>query len=49
MSLIDCKVSLALTLSENCVLTDIKTQTARPARGINLARPAENAPANAIF
>ena len=49
MSLIDCEVSLTLTWSENYVLTDIKTQTARAARGINLARPTENAPTNAIF
>ena len=34
---------------ENCVLTDIKTKTARAARGGNPARPAVNAPTNASF
>ena len=43
------KVSLILTWSENCVLTDIKTQTARAARRDNPARPAINAPADATF
>ena len=31
MLLINCQVSLALTLSENCVLTDITTKAARNA------------------
>ena len=41
--LINCEVSLILTWSENCVLTDIKTQTARG------TRVAINAPTNATF
>ena len=47
--LVNCKVSLTLTWSENCVLTDITTQTARAAQGDNPARPAINAPTNATF
>ena len=43
ISLTNCEVSLILTWSENCVLTDIKTRTARG------ARPAINAPTNATF
>ena len=39
----NCDVSLTLTWSENCVLTDIKTQTARG------TRVAINAPTNATF
>ena len=34
---------------EHCVLTDIKTKTARAARGDTPARPAVNAPTNASF
>ena len=49
MSLINSEVSLTLTWSENCVLTDITTQTARAAQGDNPARPAINAPRNATF
>ena len=49
MPLINCEVSLTLTWSENCVLTDITTQTARAAQGDNPARPAINAPRNATF
>ena len=49
MPLINCEVSLTLTWSENCVLTDIITQAARPAQGDNPERPAINAPTNAIF
>ena len=49
MPLINCEVSLTLTWSENCVLTDITTQTARAAQGDNPARPAINAPTNATF
>ena len=49
MPMINCKVSLTLTWSVNCVLTDITTQAARAAQGDNPARPATNAPKNAIF
>ena len=53
MPLINCEVSLTLTWSENCVLTNIKTQTARNADpDSNLpveAREIIDAPANAIF
>ena len=49
MHLINCEVSLILTWSEKCVLTDITTQTARAAQGAYPARPAINAPANATF
>ena len=53
MPLINCEVSLTLTWSENCVLTDITTQTARNANP-NADPPAEarervNAPTNATF
>ena len=41
--LINCDVSLILTWSENCVLTDIKTRIARG------TRVAINAPTNATF
>ena len=44
MPLINCEVSLTLTWSKNCVLTDITTQTARAAQGDNPARPAIHAP-----
>ena len=49
ISFINCEVSLNLTWSENCVLTDITTQTARAAQGDNPARPAINAPTKATF
>ena len=49
MPLINCEVSLTLTWSENCVLTDITTQAAREAQGDNPARPVINAPTNATF
>ena len=49
MPLINCEVSLTLTWSENCVLTDIKTQTAAAAQGDNPARERIDAPTNAIF
>ena len=49
MPLINCEVSLTLTWSEKCVLTDITTQTARAAQVDNPARPAINAPTNATF
>ena len=38
MPLINCEVSLTLTWSENCVLTNITTQTAAAAQGDNPAR-----------
>ena len=41
--MINCEVSLILTWSENCVLTDIKIRTARG------TRVAVNAPTNATF
>ena len=49
MTLINCEVSLTLTWSENCVLTDIKTQTAAAAQGDNPAREKVDAPTNATF
>ena len=49
MPLIICEVSLTLDWSENCVLTDITTQTARAAQGDNSARPVINAPTNATL
>ena len=49
MPLINCEVSLTLTWSENCVLTDITTQTARAAQGDNPARPAIHFPTCATF
>ena len=49
MPLINSEVSLTLTWSENCVLTDITTQAAVAAQGNNPARPAINAPINATF
>ena len=49
MPLINCEVFLTLTWSENCVLTDITTQTARAAQGDNPAREKIDAPKNAIF
>ena len=42
--LINCEVSLTLTQSENCVLTDITTQTATAAQGDNPARERIDAP-----
>ena len=53
MPLINCEVSLTLTWSENCVLTDITTKTARNANP-NANPPVEaglpiNAPTNATF
>ena len=42
MHLINCEVSLILTWSVKCVLTDITTQTARAAQGAYPARPAIN-------
>ena len=49
MPLINCELSLTLTWSENCVLTDITTQTAIAAQGDNPARERIDAPTNAIF
>ena len=47
--MINYEVFLTLTWSENCVLTDITSKAARTAQGDNQARPAVNAPTNAIF
>ena len=49
MPLINCEVSLTSTWSENCVLTDITTQTETAAQGDNPARERIDAPTNAIF
>ena len=38
MPLMSCEISLILTWSENCIFTDIKTQTSAAARGDNPAR-----------
>ena len=47
MSLINCKINLILTWSENCVLTDFVTQAANP--NPYPAIPAINAPTNSTF
>ena len=47
--MVNCEVSLTLTWSENCVLTDITTQGVVVAQGNNPARSAINAPTNATF
>ena len=44
MPLINCEISLTLTWSEKCVLTDITTKAATAAQWDNPARPAINAP-----
>ena len=49
MPFINCEVSLTLTWSEQCVLTDNATQTARVSQGDNPAGPTINAPKNATF
>ena len=49
MSLINCEVSLTLTWSENCVLSNITTQNAVAAQGDNPARERIDAPINATF
>ena len=49
MLLINSEVSLTLAWSENCVLTDIITQTARADQGDNSARERTDAPTNVIF
>ena len=49
MPLINCEISLTLTWSENCVFTNIATQTAAAAQGYNPTRKRIDAPTNAIF
>ena len=49
MPLINCKVSLILTWSENCGLTDNIIQAERAAQVDNPKRPAINAPTNKTF
>ena len=49
MPLINCEVSLTLTWYENCVSTDITTQTARAAQGDNPARPTIKSPTNVTY
>ena len=49
MPLTNCKVSLTCSCSENCVLTNITTQTARASQGDNPARPTTHAPTSATF
>ena len=49
MPLINCEISLTLTWSENCVLTNITTQTAAAAQGDNPARERIDAPTSATF
>ena len=49
MPLINYEVSLTLTLSENCVLTDITTHAAFPAQGNIPEIPAINAPTGATL
>ena len=49
MTLINCEVTLTLTWSENCVLTDIKTQIAAAAQWDNPAREKVDAPTNATI
>ena len=49
MPLINCEVSLTLTWSENYVLNDIATKTARAVQGDNPAREKIDDPKNAIF
>ena len=44
--MINCEVSLTLTWSEDCVLTDITIQAVRAAQGGNPARPSINASTN---
>ena len=44
MPLINCEISLTLTWSEKCALTDITTKAATAAQWDNPARPAINAP-----
>ena len=49
MPLINSEVSLTLTWSENCLLTNITTQTAAAAQGDNPARERMDAPTSATF
>ena len=49
MPLVNCEISLTLAWSQNCVLTDIKTQTARAAHRDNPARTGIHAPTRAMF
>ena len=49
MLLINCEISLTLTWSENCLLTNITTQTAAAAQGDNPAREIIDAPPKATF
>ena len=49
MSLTNCEVSLTLTWSENCLLTNTTTQNARVPQGDNPARPAIHAPTSVTF
>ena len=49
MPLINSGVSLTLTWSENCLLTNITTQTAAAAQGDNPARERMDAPTSATF
>ena len=49
MPLINYQVNLTITWSENCDLTDMKTQAAVCSQGGDPARPAINAPTGAIF
>ena len=47
--MINCEVSLTLTWSKNCVLTDMITHAAVPAQGNVTEIPAIAAPTNATF
>ena len=49
MLLINCEISLTLTWSENCLFTNITTQTAAAAQGDNPAREIMDAPPKATF
>ena len=49
MPLINYEVSLTLTQSKNCVLTDITIQAAVAAQGNNPTRPGINGPTNATL
>ena len=49
MSLINFEVSLTLKRSENCALTNVKTQAAAAAQGDNPTRERIDAPTSATF
>ena len=49
MPLINCEVSLNLTWSKKCVLTNITTQAARASQGDNPGRPVINPPRSATL